>query len=88
MRRAVRMLIRVLCCLLLTFVGLAAAVETPLEPEKAFQLVSVRLIEPGVVEARWEGILLGKGEGRNKKQAETAAAEEALQLKLWEKAGK
>ena len=54
MRRAVRMLIRVFCCLLLTFVGLAAAVETPLEPEKAFQLVSVRLVEPGVVEARWQ----------------------------------
>jgi ribonuclease-3 len=39
-----------------------------------------------VVEARWEGLVIGKGTGRNKKQAETAAAEEALQLKLWEKA--
>ena len=38
-----------------------------------------------VVEAKWEGLVLGKGTGRNKKQAETAAAEEALQLKLWEK---
>jgi ribonuclease-3 len=41
-----------------------------------------------LVEARWEGVILGKGSGRNKKQAETAAAEEALQLKLWEKAKK
>lgn len=38
-----------------------------------------------VVEAKWEGIVLGKGSGRNKKQAETAAAEQALELKLWEK---
>ena len=38
-----------------------------------------------VVEARWGGVVLGKGSGRNKKQAETAAAEEALQLKLWDK---
>ena len=38
-----------------------------------------------VVEAIWEGLVLGKGSGRNKKQAETAAAEEALRLKLWEK---
>jgi ribonuclease-3 len=38
-----------------------------------------------VVEARWEGLVIGKGTGRNKKQAETAAAEQALQLKLWEK---
>jgi ribonuclease-3 len=37
-----------------------------------------------VVEARWEGMVLGKGSGRNKKQAETAAAEEALKLRLWE----
>lgn len=37
-----------------------------------------------VVEARWEGMVLGKGSGRNKKQAETAAAEDALRLKLWE----
>jgi dsRNA-specific ribonuclease len=28
---------------------------------------------------------LGQGTGRNKKQAETAAAEEALELKRWEK---
>jgi ribonuclease-3 len=32
----------------------------------------------------WEGILLGQGTGRSKKQAETAAALEALQLKRWE----
>jgi ribonuclease-3 len=40
-----------------------------------------------VVEARWEGTVLGKGSGRNKKQAETAAAEEALKLRLWEGKG-
>ena len=38
-----------------------------------------------VVEARWGGRVLGKGTGRNKKQAETAAAQEALEKKLWEK---
>lgn len=38
-----------------------------------------------VVEARWGGIVLGKGSGRNKKQAETVAAEEALRARLWEK---
>ncbi len=38
-----------------------------------------------MVEARWGGKVLGKGTGRNKKQAETAAAEEALRNKLWEK---
>jgi ribonuclease-3 len=38
-----------------------------------------------VVEARWCGVVLGKGSGRNKKQAETAAAEEALRGRLWEK---
>ena len=37
-----------------------------------------------VVEAKWEGMVLGRGEGRNKKQAETAAAEEALRLRVWE----
>lgn len=39
-----------------------------------------------VVQAIWEGIVLGKGGGRSKKQAETAAAEEAMQLKRWKKA--
>ena len=39
-----------------------------------------------VVEVSWEGMPLGKGTGRNKKQAETAAADEALQLKRWEEA--
>jgi ribonuclease-3 len=38
-----------------------------------------------VVEARWCGLVLGKGTGRNKKQAETAAAEEALRARAWEK---
>jgi ribonuclease-3 len=37
------------------------------------------------VEAHWCGQVLGKGSGRNKKQAETAAAEEALQRRIWEK---
>jgi ribonuclease-3 len=32
----------------------------------------------------WEGIVLGQGTGRSKKQAETAAALEALQLRRWE----
>jgi len=38
-----------------------------------------------VSEVVWEGIVLGQGTGRSKKQAETAAALEALQLKRWEK---
>src|SRR5881392_4429075 len=33
----------------------------------------------------WEGVVLGQGCGRSKKQAETAAAIEAMQLKRWEK---
>src|SRR5213082_4040157 len=32
----------------------------------------------------WEGIVLGQGSGRSKKQAETVAALEAMQLKRWE----
>ena len=32
----------------------------------------------------WEGMVLGQGSGRSKKQAETMAALEALQLKRWE----
>jgi len=39
-----------------------------------------------VVQAIWEKIVLGKGRGRSKKQAETAAAEEALKLKKWKRA--
>jgi len=38
-----------------------------------------------VSEVVWEGIVLGQGTGRSKKQAETAAALEALQLRRWEK---
>jgi ribonuclease-3 len=38
-----------------------------------------------VVRALWEGISLGEGSGRSKKEAETAAAAEAMQQKLWEK---
>jgi ribonuclease-3 len=37
-----------------------------------------------VVRAVWEGIMLGEGTGRSKKQAETAAAEEAMREKRWE----
>jgi ribonuclease-3 len=33
----------------------------------------------------WEGVVLGQGIGRSKKQAETAAALEAMQLRRWEK---
>src|SRR5438309_6018456 len=33
----------------------------------------------------WEGIVLGRGTGRSKKQAETAAAFEAMELRRWEK---
>ncbi len=33
----------------------------------------------------WENVILGQGTGRSKKQAETAAAFEALQLRRWEK---
>jgi ribonuclease-3 len=38
-----------------------------------------------VVQVVWEGIVLGHGAGRSKKQAETAAAVEAMELKRWEK---
>ena len=38
-----------------------------------------------VVQAVWEGMVLGQGSGRSKKQAETAAALEAMKLKHWEK---
>lgn len=37
-----------------------------------------------VVQARWEGTVLGRGEGRSKKQAETAAALDALYARKWE----
>src|SRR5947209_476990 len=39
-----------------------------------------------VVQAVWEGIILGQGTGRSKKQAETAAALEAMRLRRWEEA--
>lgn len=38
-----------------------------------------------VVRALWEGILLGEGTGRSKKQAETAAAVEAMENRRWER---
>jgi ribonuclease-3 len=38
-----------------------------------------------VVQVMWGGTVLGKGSGRSKKQAETAAALEALELKRWKK---
>src|SRR5205823_11306713 len=41
-----------------------------------------------VCQVVWEGVVLGQGTGRSKKQAETAAALDALQLKRWEKSGK
>jgi len=37
-----------------------------------------------VVRALWEGITLGEGTGRSKKQAETAAAIQAMQERRWE----
>ena len=37
-----------------------------------------------VVRVVWEGMALGEGIGRSKKQAETAAALQAMQTKLWE----
>src|SRR5207244_13236181 len=39
-----------------------------------------------VVQAVWEGIILGQGTGRSKKQAETGAALEAMRLRRWEEA--
>jgi len=36
-----------------------------------------------VVQAVWEGIVLGQGSGRSKKQAETTAALDAMKLKRW-----
>ena len=47
--------------------------ESGREHEKTF---SVRVL--------WEGMALGEGTGRSKKQAETAAAMEAMQLRVWE----
>jgi ribonuclease-3 len=38
-----------------------------------------------VVRALWEGTVLGQGSGHSKKQAETAAAVQALELKKWQK---
>lgn len=37
-----------------------------------------------LVRVVWEGMVLGEGAGRSKKQAETAAALEAMQSKRWE----
>lgn len=48
--------------------------ETGPEHEKTF-----------VVRAVWEGDELGRGTGKSKKQAETAAAEDAMALKRWKK---
>ncbi|MDQ6912179.1 MAG: ribonuclease III [Verrucomicrobiota bacterium] len=47
--------------------------ETGREHEKTF-----------VVRVVWEGTALGEGIGRSKKQAETAAAMEAMQRRVWE----
>jgi len=38
-----------------------------------------------VVEARWEGLVLGRGTGLSKQAAEVEAASDALENKLWEK---
>ena len=38
-----------------------------------------------VVEVLWEGTPLGQGRGNSKKEAETAAAEEAMKSRRWEK---
>ncbi|MFN2507180.1 MAG: ribonuclease III [Chthoniobacterales bacterium] len=38
-----------------------------------------------VVRVSWEGIVLGEGAGRSKKQAETAAALQAMEIKRWER---
>jgi len=38
-----------------------------------------------VVKCVWEGMTLGEGSGRSKKQAETAAAAAAMKTKSWEK---
>jgi len=37
-----------------------------------------------VVKCVWEGMVLGEGNGRSKKQAETAAAADAMKRKVWE----
>ncbi len=37
-----------------------------------------------IVRVLWEGVALGEGSGRSKKQAETAAAREAMEAKRWE----
>ncbi len=39
-----------------------------------------------VVRVSWEGMPLGEGSGRSKKQAETAAALQAMQQRAWEQA--
>jgi ribonuclease-3 len=38
-----------------------------------------------VVKCVWEGMVLGQGSGRSKKQAETAAAADAMKRKVWDK---
>ena len=40
-----------------------------------------------VVKCVWEGITLGEGNGRSKKQAETAAAVDAMKRRVWEEKG-
>jgi ribonuclease-3 len=39
-----------------------------------------------VAQVTWDGIKLGEGQGRSKKDAETAAARDALEKRLWETA--
>jgi dsRNA-specific ribonuclease len=37
-----------------------------------------------VAKCVWEGMVLGQGTGRSKKQAETAAAANAMKQKVWD----
>ena len=41
-----------------------------------------------IAQVTWNGIHLGEGEGRSKKDAETSAARDALEKKIWESFGK
>lgn len=47
-------MMRLLFLILLIVQGAALAAESPLEAEQAFQLTSVQVIKPGLVEARWQ----------------------------------
>jgi ribonuclease-3 len=36
----------------------------------------------------WEGLVLGEGEGKSKKEAEVAAARDALQRQAWQQSSR